>query len=67
MKLPPENPDGRVAGMEDSGAELFSKSCCYFYVAGEGFGGKGNGLIGRIFGMFPIRDLIMPHRREGLH
>ena len=34
------------------GRELVSKSCCYFSVAGEGFGRKGDGLIGRGFGMF---------------
>ena len=34
-------------------------NCCksfgYFYVACEGFGGKGDGLIGRGFGTFPIK------------
>ena len=30
VELPPDNPDGRVAGMGDSGGELFTKSCCYF-------------------------------------
>ena len=33
MELPPDNPTGRVDGMEDSGVELFRKSNCYFYVA----------------------------------
>ena len=55
MELPLDNPDGRVASMGDSGGELFSKSPCYFYVASEGFEGKGDGLIGRGFGMFPIK------------
>ena len=56
MELPPDNPGGPVAGMRDSGRELFSKSCCYFFVAGEGFGGKGDGLIGRGCGTFPINE-----------
>ena len=34
-KLPPDNPGERVAGIGDSGGELFSKSCCYFYVASK--------------------------------
>ena len=55
MELQPDNLGGRVAGMEDSEGELFSKGCCYFYVAGELFRGKGNGLIGRGFGTFPIK------------
>ena len=55
MALPPGNPGGRVAGMGDIEGELFSKSCCYFYVAAEGFGEKGDGLIGRGFGTFPIK------------
>ena len=38
MELPPVNPGGRVTGMGDNGGELFKKSCCNFYVAGEGFG-----------------------------
>ena len=36
---------GRVAGMGNSGAELLSNSCYYFYVTVEGFGGNGDGLI----------------------
>ena len=32
---PPDDPGGRVTGMRDSGGELFRKSCCYFYVAGD--------------------------------
>ena len=24
---------------------MISKSCCYFFVASEGFGGKGDGLL----------------------
>ena len=63
-ELTPDNPGGWVAGMGDSGGELFNKSCCYISVAGEGFGGKGDGLIGRCFGTFLIRGLIM---REGLY
>ena len=39
----------------------------YFYVVGEAFGGKCDGLIGRGFDTFPIKDLIILHRREGLH
>ena len=54
MKVLPDNPGGLVAGMRDSGGELFSKSCCYLYVAGEGFGGKCDGLIGKGYGTFPI-------------
>ena len=49
-----ENPGRQVTGMGDSGGELFSKSCCYFYVAAEGFGRKGDGMIGIGFGTFPI-------------
>ena len=41
--------------MGDSGGELFSKSCCYLYVTGEEFGEKGDGLIKRGFGTFPIK------------
>ena len=52
MEFPPDNPGGRISSMGDSGGELFSESCCYFYVAGEAFGRKGNGLIGRGFGTF---------------
>ena len=43
--VPHDNPDAPVTGMGDRGGELFSKSCCYLSVAGEGFGGKGDGLI----------------------
>ena len=50
--LPPDNPGGWVTGMGDRGGELYSKN--YFYVAGEVFGGKGDGLIGKGFGTFPI-------------
>ena len=35
-ELPPDNPGGRATGMGDSEGELFSKSCFYFYIAGEG-------------------------------
>ena len=56
MKLPPENPGGRVADMRDSGGELFCKSFCCFDIAGERFGRKGYGLIGRSFGTFPIKE-----------
>ena len=55
MEQTPDNPGRRVAGIGDSGGELYSKSCCYFSVAGEGFGGKGDGLIGKGFGTFPIK------------
>ena len=51
------NPGGRVAEMGDRGGKLFRKSCCYFSVAGERFGGKGDGLINRGFGTFPIKEL----------
>ena len=49
-----ENLGRRVAGMGDSGGELFSKSCCYFSIAGEGFGGKDDGWIWRGFGTYPL-------------
>ena len=39
----------------DSGGEQFSRSCCHSSVAGEGIEGKGDGLIGRGFGTFPIK------------
>ena len=52
MELPPGNPGGRVASMGDSRGELFSEKCCYFWVAGEGIGGKRDRLIGRSFGTF---------------
>ena len=42
-------------GMGDSGGELFGRSCCYFYVAGEGFGGKSFRLIGKGFYTFLIK------------
>ena len=58
MELPPDNPGGRVAVMGDSGGELFSKICCYFYVAGEEFREKCDGLIGRGFGTFFIFGCI---------
>ena len=35
--------------------EMFSKSCCYFSVAGVGLGGIGDVLIGRGFGTFAIK------------
>ena len=47
--------------MGDNGGELFSKSYCYFYVAGEEIGVKGDGFIEMGFSTFPIRDLIMLH------
>ena len=53
--LPLDNPGRWVAGIGDRGGELFSKSCCYFYVAGEGFVEKGDGLIERGFGTFAIK------------
>ena len=34
MELPPDNPVGWVSSMGDSGGDLLSKSCCYFYIAG---------------------------------
>ena len=46
IELPPDNLGGRVAGMGDSGGELFSKIACCFYVAGEEFVGKYDGLMG---------------------
>ena len=49
-KFPPHNPGGRVTG--NRGDELFSKGCSYFSLAGEGFGGKCDGLIRRGFGTF---------------
>ena len=55
MELQPDNADGMFACMGDSGSKLCSKSCCYFYVAGEEFKRKGDGLIGRGFGTFPIK------------
>ena len=54
MDLPPHNPGGRITGMGDSGGELFSKRCCYFYVASEGLGGNSEALIGRSFGTLSI-------------
>ena len=60
MELPPDNPGGRVAGMGDSEGELLSKICGYFYVAGEGFRGKGDALIGRVSARLLLTDLIMP-------
>ena len=47
MEVPPDNPGARVVGMGHSGGELFSNSCCNFYVAVEGFGFKGDRLIGK--------------------
>ena len=44
-----------TSGRGDGRGELFSKSCCYFYLVGEGFGVRGSGLIGRGFGTFPIK------------
>ena len=43
--------------MEDRVDELFNKSCCCFSGAGDEFGGKGDGLIGRYFGTFAIKGL----------
>ena len=51
----------------DGGCELFSKSCCCFFVADEGFGGKGDGLIWRSFGTFAVKGFDYTHRRKGLH
>ena len=68
LKKPPaHNLGGRVVEIGDREGELFSNNSCYFSIAGEGFGGKGDGLIGSGFGPFPLRDLIIPHRGEGLH
>ena len=53
--------------MEDRGGELLSKSCCYYYVADEGFEGKSDGLIGRGFSTFPIKRFGYAPLREGLH
>ena len=50
-----DNPGGQVAGMRDSGCELFNKCCYYLFVVGEGFREKGDRLIGRSFGTFPIK------------
>ena len=55
MELSPDNPGRRVVGMGDSGGEQLSKSCCYFYVAGDIYGGKDDVLIGRGFSTFPIK------------
>ena len=55
MEFPPDNPGGLVGGMGDSRGELFSKSYCYFNIVGEGFVGKGDGLVGGAFGTFPIK------------
>ena len=49
-ELPLDNPNGRDVGMGARGGELFCKSYCYFSVVIEGFGGKGDRLIGRGFG-----------------
>ena len=57
-KFPLDNLRGRVAGMEDRTAELFSESRCYFSVAGEGFGGKCDVLIGRSFSTFAIQKFL---------
>ena len=56
-ELPPDNPSGLVAGVRDNWGELFIKNCCYFLVAGEGFGWKGDGLIGWGYGTFSIKRL----------
>ena len=57
MELPPDNPGVQVVGMGNSGGELFNKSCCYFYVAVEGFGKKRDGLIGMGFRRFPMKGI----------
>ena len=54
-EFPLDNPGGRVTGMEGRRGELFSRNCCYFYVAGEGFGGTCDWLIGRGFSLFVIK------------
>ena len=46
------------AGMGDRGDKLFGKICCYFSVGGEGFEGKGDGLIERSFSMFSIKGFV---------
>ena len=56
-EFPLDNPGGWVAGIGDGGSELFSKSCCYFSVAGEEFG-EGDGLIGLGFGTFAIEGFV---------
>ena len=56
MELPPDNPD--------SGGELFSKTFCYFYVGGEGFGVKGDGLIGRGLWTYFGKCTFMASRKE---
>ena len=53
MEFRLENPRGPVAGIGDKWGELFSKR--YFSFADEGFGGKGDRLIRRGFGTFPIK------------
>ena len=45
-----------MAEMTDRGGKLFNKSCCYFSVAREPFGGKGDGVIGRGFDKFAIKE-----------
>ena len=54
-ELPLYSPGGQVSGMGEKGGKLFSNSSCYFSVADEGFGGKGDGLIWRGFGSFAIK------------
>ena len=57
MELSSDNQGGWIAGMEESGGELLSKSSLYFSVGCEGFGRKGDWLIGRRFGTFLIEGL----------
>ena len=52
---PPDNPDRRVAGVEDGESKPVlanNKSYCYIFVMGEEFEGKCDGLIGRDLGLF---------------
>ena len=44
--------------MGDRESKLFNKSCCYFSVASEGFGGKVDRLIGRGFCTFDINGFF---------
>ena len=39
----------------------------YSSIAGDRFGRKGDGLIGRISARLPLKDLIMFHKHERLH
>jgi len=56
-KFPLGNPGGRVTGTGNRGGELFSKNYYLFSVAGEKFEGKGDGLIGKDFGRFVMKEI----------